>query len=807
MQNTQLGLKHYFGVLFIIVLGLVVYYKPSASPSSTTYASQSTPNFLGSFNTIASIDSNDVTVLGSYAYLVTDNNTGANPEFYIINIATSTQPTLASSLNIGKTVTRIAVYENYAYLLTNQDTGELLVVDISNKTAPFIASTFDIPGIANPLSIYAVNSTLYVGTVNNTASQGREFYILNASNPSAISLLGSYEVGAKVDSIVVRGERAYLGTNHNTKEIEVLNIASSSAITEVASYDLPGSGRDVNALDYSFGKLYGITNNFGSDPDFFIFNAETSIPFTLAGSIDLANNNSDIKVYGNHAYISHVGVLSGFSIVDVSSPTTIHKISTSPIPANVFGINLGQKNIYLATADNAKELMIFDSQEASLAKPNIVLILTDDQTPNSLNYMPIVQRELVNKGVKFTNGFVTTGLCCPSRVSIQTGQYVHTHNIVANTEFQSGASAFAASPGATSNIATWLHDVGYSTGYFGKYLNGYNLISPTVPVGWDKWNAFKGDNATGENNYYTYTLNEDGIEKVYYSTLDSNIEYYATDLLAARTVDFIKSKAGGAPFFAVFAPYGPHEPSMPAPRHIDTLTNLSLWRPPNWRESDVSDKSPWWQALAVKPLPIGANYDALHVRAIETLLSVDDAVGSITNALEIAGISNNTIIVYLSDNGFSWGEHWYYGKNCQYDECSKVPFVVRYPALGIIPRVDDRFVLNIDLAPTLAELAGITPQSKVNGRSFLKLLTNSENSWRNDFLLEGWNPSTAGSIPTYANVRNLQWEYIKSEDNGTFEELYNIVQDPYALVNVAGNPSNATVLSQMRSRLIQLQAE
>jgi arylsulfatase A-like enzyme len=758
---------------------------------------------VSSVDTYGSLDANGVFVSGNYAYVVTDNNTGVNPEFYIIDISTPQSPRIVGFYDVNVSVNKVYVAGDYAYLTTRKDTEDLVVLNIANKLQPTKVIGINIPNNSEALSISGVGSNLYVGFANSYAN--KEFYILSIINPASPVAIGSYEVGGAVNDIVSGGDYVYLATTNSTKELTVLNIVTPNNPTQVSSFDIPVNG-GANGIAASGDKVYLVTNNNASQPDFFIVNAPIGGASTLLSSLDLGTSNIDIAVIGNAILVSIQTSAKSIIKIDATNPASPLQVSAYNGGSRANEMITDGRYLYIASTNNTQEFQILDPQEGPSAPPNIVLILTDDQTPNSIDYMPIVQRELVNKGVKFTNGFVTTGLCCPSRVSIQTGQYVHNHHIVTNTESQGGASAFMASPGATSNITTWLHDAGYSTGYFGKYLNGYNLVSPTVPAGWDKWNVFKGDNATGEDNYYNYTLNEDGIEKTYHSNLDTDIEYYATDLLAVRTVDFIKSKAD-KPFFVVYAPYGPHQPMSPAPRHIDTLQNLPLWRPPSWHESDVSDKSPWWQALSAKPLPLNANYDALKVREIETLLSVDDAVGSITSALETAGVMDNTIIVYLSDNGFSWGEHWYYGKNCQYDECSKVPFIVRYPALGITPRVDNRFILNIDLAPTFAELAGIIPPSMVNGRSFLKLLTNTENSWRNDFLLEGWNSSVAGRIPTYATVRNSQWEYIKTNDGGAFEELYNMTQDPYELVNVAGDPNNATILSQMRARLVELQAE
>ncbi|MDP1688523.1 MAG: sulfatase-like hydrolase/transferase [bacterium] len=798
-------LKQILGLLavLLIIIGITIF---SIKTNNIAEGNNRPMLPVGIADTLGSLDANSVFISGAYAYVVTDNNTGTSPEFYVIDISLLQIPRIVGSYDINVSVNKVYVSGNYAYLTTKKDTEDIVVLNITNKSQPTKVTSINIPNNSEALAILGVGSNLYVGFANSYAN--KEFYIINISNPATPQIIGSYEVGGAVNDIALTGNYVYLATSNNTKELTVLNVATSSNPTQVSSFDIPVNG-GANALAISGEKVYLVTNNNASQPDFFIVNAPIGSTSTLLSSLDLDTSNTDITVIGSVAFVSTQTSAKSIIKIDASNPASPFQVFAYDGGARANEVTTDVRYLYIASTNNTKEFQVLDSQEVPLARPNIVLILTDDQTPNSLDYMPIVQRELVNKGVKFTNGFVTTGLCCPSRVSIQTGQYVHNHHIITNSELQSGASAFMASPGATSNIATWLHDAGYSTGYFGKYLNGYNLVSPTIPAGWDKWNVFKGDPATGDDNYYNYTLNEDGIEKTYISNLDTNTEYYATDLLASRTVDFIKSKAN-KPFFVVYAPYGPHSPTAPAPRHIDTLKNLPLWRPPSWNELDMSDKSPWWQATSTRSSPYvtSANLDALKVREIETLLSVDDAVGSIISALETAGVSDNTIIVYLSDNGFSWGEHWYYGKNCQYDECSKVPFIVRYPALGIIPRVDNRFVLNIDIAPTFAELAGITPPSKVNGRSFLKLLTNSDNSWRNDFLLEGWNSSTTvQSPPTYANVRNSQWEYIKSNDGGTFEELYNIVQDPYELVNVAGNPNNATILSEMRARLLQLQAE
>jgi N-acetylglucosamine-6-sulfatase len=201
-------------------------------------------------------------------------------------------------------------------------------------------------------------------------------------------------------------------------------------------------------------------------------------------------------------------------------------------------------------------------------RPNIILILTDDQRWDTLSAMPNVQRLLAGHGVTFANSFVVNPLCCPSRSSILTGNYSHTTHVYKNLPPDGGFQTFGTQDRST--IATWLEAAGYRTALVGKYLNGYAHTS-YIPPGWDRWVAY-----TSGTDYYDYTLNVDG-ERVSHGHAPSD---YSTDVLADYAVDFVRDTS--SPFFLYFAPNAPHQPAFPEPGAPDQFANLPLWRPPSF---------------------------------------------------------------------------------------------------------------------------------------------------------------------------------------------------------------------------------
>jgi arylsulfatase A-like enzyme len=418
--------------------------------------------------------------------------------------------------------------------------------------------------------------------------------------------------------------------------------------------------------------------------------------------------------------------------------------------------------------------------------PNIVLILTDDQRWDTLWAMPTVSSELVAKGISFENGYVSNPLCCPSRASILTGQYSHSNGVYTNQNGQpyGGFRAFD----DRSTIATWLHDASYRTAMLGKYFNGYE--EPYVPPGWDRWFATYVNGA-----FYRYRVTDDGLIKRY----GSGRHDYGTSVLAGEAVRFIGSTPADTPLFLYFAPHAPHEPATPAPGDGHTFSDLPPWRPPSYDEADVSDK-PAYMRSQVLDAGRRAEIDGFRRRQYRSLLAVDRAVGDIIQALDESERLANTLIVFTSDNGMVWGEHRWGTKLVPYEESIHVPFIVRYDSAIRSARTDERLVVNIDLAPTFAELANV-PALGADGASLVPLLGEEDGPWREDFLLEHMQKGAAG-VPTYCGIHGERYVYVRYRTGE--EELYDLRRDPEQLVNRVADDRYSNVRLEVTQRLREL---
>jgi N-acetylglucosamine-6-sulfatase len=427
---------------------------------------------------------------------------------------------------------------------------------------------------------------------------------------------------------------------------------------------------------------------------------------------------------------------------------------------------------------------------ASATSPNVVLVLTDDQRWDMLWAMPQVQSELVGHGVTFRNAFVVNPLCCPSRAAILTGRYSHSTGVYSNSR---GYEEFL--DDEPNSVAVWLDAVGYRTALVGKYANGYDDVhADHVPPGWDRWVAFTSQ--TGQGGYYDWSVSVDG-EVVEYG---NDPQDYSTDVLGQYAVDFIDSTPEDEPLFLVYTPKAPHLPSTPAPRHLDEFKDLPPWRPPSHNEPDVSDKPSWVQALPQLSSDEQVELDFYREEMYRSMLSVDDAVGNVVDALEASGRLSNTMIVFASDNGFLWGEHRWSGKKVVYDESIRIPMVIRYDPLTPQQRSDGHLVLNIDLAPTFAELAG-SPAPDADGMSLLDVLAGRRAAWRTAFLIENSLESGgADEVPTYCAVRTKEYVYARFLQTNE-EELYPLRTDPYQLVNRASDPRYGSVKAALRERV------
>jgi N-acetylglucosamine-6-sulfatase len=420
-------------------------------------------------------------------------------------------------------------------------------------------------------------------------------------------------------------------------------------------------------------------------------------------------------------------------------------------------------------------------------RPSFILILTDDQNVASLEHMPNVQKLLVEKGVSFSNMFVTTPLCCPSRASILRGQYAHNHLVKINREPNGGFQRFYEQGLESSTIATWLEQGGYKTMFLGKYLNNYpsdEVTKTYVPEGWDEWHAVT------RNHYFNYTINHNGKLRRY----GSEEADYETDVLTQQAKALLE-KSSNKSFFMYLAPFAPHNnaaepflnPPTPAPRHKETFQQLAVSRAPSFNEPDVTDKP---TLIRDKPLLAEeeiVQFDDLYRKRLQSLLAVDDMVAELVKTLEKTGQLDNTYIVFTSDNGWLEGQHRVFGgKIIPYEESIRVPLVIRGPGLKPGQRRDE-LVLNIDLAPTFAELAKVTPPDFVDGRSLVPLFSEAPPpTWRQAFVVEGWREDEEVSelVPWYISLRTATQKYTQWLSPEAELEFYDLTADPLELTSL-----------------------
>ena len=435
-------------------------------------------------------------------------------------------------------------------------------------------------------------------------------------------------------------------------------------------------------------------------------------------------------------------------------------------------------------------------------RPNIIFILTDDQPYETVQFMPTVRDVLLGDGVNFENAFITTPLCCPSRASILTGEYVHNHKVYTNRAPLGGAPKFV----DESTIGTWMQAAGYRTAYFGKYLNDYNALTPEgyVPPGWDEWVAFWGrspaDDDVGSDSFYkNYSVSENG-EVVAYTQENA---LFGTDFVTQKSVDYIAANRN-VPFFLFVGYYAPHSPYRWADRHHEQFRSNSalpappLYRPPNFLEEDMSDKPEYLQKFSKITVE---DADVAYKQILRSLLSADDGVASILNALEKTGLERNTIVVFMTDNSIAIGNHGLYlSKNCPYEECIRTPFIVYAPHL-FPARTDPRIVANIDLAPTFIEWTGGEAPASMDGMSILPLLNDENAQWRDSILIEHW-PTEEGigsRIPEFYAVRTGDWKYVEYSTGE--KELYDLKTDPFELNNLVSDPRYESLMAELKTKL------
>ena len=414
---------------------------------------------------------------------------------------------------------------------------------------------------------------------------------------------------------------------------------------------------------------------------------------------------------------------------------------------------------------------------AQAERPNIVVVMSDDQPYYSTSEMPYLS---ALPGLEtFETLYNNNALCCPARATFLSGLYSHHTGVEINKD----AEAF--DPRET--LAVWLDRVGYETALFGKYLNNYpfGLGTDYVPPGWDRWAAFVDHRGS---KYYDYELSVDGVRRRF----GSEPKDYSTDLLARRAHAFVSSAP--EPFFALVAPYGPHKPYVAAPRHEGLYDNESMPLRPNFGEA--ARRAPtFYRRLPETPW---AEQQTIWRDQMESLQSVDELSEKILSAADERG---ETIFLYLSDNGYSLGSHRVPEKRCGYEECGRAPGLIRSPG-----DPTELLASNADLAPTLADFAA-AEQAPTDGRSLVPEMAGAPHEEDRAVLLR--NRSSSGGrgfprdVPSYWGLRTQRWKYLDHARKAgkPQEELYDLNADPFELENLATDAKHQAVVTEMRQRL------
>ena len=435
------------------------------------------------------------------------------------------------------------------------------------------------------------------------------------------------------------------------------------------------------------------------------------------------------------------------------------------------------------------------SPVAAQRPPNIVFILTDDQAIDTLQKMPHVQR-LARYGTTFRRAFVSTSLCCPSRATILTGLLAgHTGvwtNGDGNTRWggwpafrrngieRNGSPFNGDGDNERRTIAVYLRRAGYRTGLFGKYLNHYEKPSgrvPPIPPGWSSWHSFIGGNGA----YYGYRSSDQGKRHFH----GSKPRDYSTDLFGRKARQFLLSPGiqhGSLPFFLFYAPHAPHGPVTPAPGFADVAA-ARPFETRAYNELRVNDKPGYVRnAPLIGPHQrdhLGVTWDDVY----GTLRSVDAWVGRFRRALPLR-VRHRTIFIFMSDNGFTWGDHRLDYKEYPYERSIRVPLIIAGP--GIAHASTPALVTNTDLTPTILDLAGLGGTGgPFDGHSLKRVLTGTSGSGTKAILLEHL---TTKRAPSFCGLRTNSWKYVLYRSG--FQELYNLTRDPYELTNVAHQRPN-----------------
>lgn len=441
---------------------------------------------------------------------------------------------------------------------------------------------------------------------------------------------------------------------------------------------------------------------------------------------------------------------------------------------------------------------------------NVVFILSDDHRFDFMGFMNKVSELktpamdfMAKNGAHLKNAFVTTSLCSPSRASILTGQYAHTHTIVDNN---------APMPEGLMFFPQYLQKVGYQTAFMGKWHMGDADDAPEP--GFNKWISFKGQGV-----YFNPIFNIDGKE------VKQPEGSYTTDLLTDYAIDFIKNRDQKKPFFIYLSHKGVHAEFQPAKRHEGIYKDMEVVSPPSMYLT-ATDSSKHYGKIQTPEGTVNTNdiplwvkrqryswhgvdymydgkipFDDFYRRYCETLLSIDESIAKVIAELKKEGLDKNTLVIYMGDNGFQFGEHGLIDKRDMYEASIRVPMLAYAPGLINPGTVIPQMIENIDIAPTILELAGVPKPSQIQGTSFLSLLKNKETKWRDKIYYEYYWEWAFPQTPTMFGVRTDRYKYIFNQGVWDANELYDLEKDPEEMNNLIRDPKYSAIAGELKKSL------
>lgn len=424
---------------------------------------------------------------------------------------------------------------------------------------------------------------------------------------------------------------------------------------------------------------------------------------------------------------------------------------------------------------------------------NVILILVDDLRHDIFGFLghPFIQTPhldaLARGGVHFRNAFVTTSLCSPSRASILTGLYAHRHRVVDNNN---------PIPPGTTFFPQYLQAAGYQTAFIGKWHMGGDTDAPRP--GFHHWVSFRGQGTYAPGRA---VLNVNG-QRVPRTG-------YVTDELTDHAIDWLSSRPADQPYFLYLSHKAVHSEFLPAERHRGRYAGKPFPEPATLHEApDLLAEKPRWvrdqrNSFHGVDFPYHGRLDIAEYyrRYCETFLAVDDSVGRIVELLRKNGTLDETVILFMGDNGFAFGEHGLIDKRTSYEESIKVPLILHCPALVRGPKTAESIVANIDIAPTVLEAAGLAAPEGLDGRSFLGVAQGDTDGWRSELLYEYYWERNFPHTPTQHALRTDQYKYIHYHGIWDSDELYDLKADPLETRNLVRDPAHKATVADLNRRL------